>query len=126
MSLRPTIPNDVPDETARIARAAFPHGSLLLDLRAELGPIFDDERFAALFRRLGQPAEAPWRLALVTLLQFAERLSDRQAADAVRSRIDWRLYCGSSRGRGYDGLTSWKQHGCPCPSGAPAPGGPPS
>ncbi|AWN51494.1 IS1182 family transposase [Methylobacterium sp. 17Sr1-1] len=90
MSLRPTIPNDVPDETAHVARAAFPHGSLLLSLRDELGPIFDDKRFAALFSPLGQPAEAPWRLALVTLLQFAERLSDRQAADAVRSRIDWK------------------------------------
>ena len=56
----------------------------------ELGPIFDDRRFAALFPRLGRPAEAPWRLALVTLLQFAERLSDRQAADAVRSWIDWK------------------------------------
>jgi transposase len=80
----------VPDETARVARAAFPHGSVLLSLRDELGPVFEDERFAHLFPRLGQPAEAPWRLALVTLLQFAERLSDRQAADAVRSRIDWK------------------------------------
>ncbi len=31
---------------------------------------------------------APWRLALVTIMQFAEGLSDRQAADAVRARID--------------------------------------
>jgi transposase len=38
----------------------------------------------------GQPAQPPWRLALVTLLQFAEGLSDRQAANAVRSRIDWK------------------------------------
>ena len=68
MSLRPTTPPSVPAETARVARAAFPHGSLLLSLRDELGPIFDDERFAALFPRLGRPAEAPWRLALVTLL----------------------------------------------------------
>jgi transposase len=90
MSLRPTTSPSVPDETARIARAAFPQGSRLLSLRDELGPVFDDQRFADLFPRLGRPAEAPWRLALVTLLQFAERLSDRQAADAVRSRIDWK------------------------------------
>jgi transposase len=38
----------------------------------------------------GQPAETPWRLALVTILQYAEGLSDRQAADAVRGRIDWK------------------------------------
>lgn len=50
--------------------------------------------FAPLFFRLGQPTEAPWRLALVTVLQFAEDLSDRQAADAIRSRIDWKYLLG--------------------------------
>jgi transposase len=52
--------------------------------------VFEDDQFAALFARRGQPAESPARLALVTLLQFAENLSDRQAADAVRGRIDWK------------------------------------
>jgi transposase len=56
--------------------------------------VFDDHRFAPLFPSKGQPAEAPWRLALVTLLQFAEGLSDRQAAEAVRSRIDWKYLLG--------------------------------
>ena len=64
--------------------------ALLLSLRDELSPIFDDERFAAMFPPLGQPAEASWRLALVTVLQFAERLFDRQAADAARSRTGWK------------------------------------
>ena len=90
MSLRPSSPPSVPDDTRRVARAAFPRGSLLVSLRDELGSIFDDQRFAPLFPALGQPAEAPWRLALVTLLQFMEGLSDRQAAEAVRSRIDWK------------------------------------
>src|SRR4029453_6273905 len=36
----------------------------------------------------------PARLALATVLQFAEGLSDRQAADAVRSRIDWKYVLG--------------------------------
>src|SRR3954468_14855591 len=84
----------VPDDTAKVARQAFPRGNLLLSLRDKLGPIFDDGRFASLFPSKGQPAEAPWRLALVTLLQFAEDLSDRQAADAVRSRIDWKYLLG--------------------------------
>ena len=44
--------------------------------------------------RLGQPAYAPWHLALVTLLQFREGLSDRQAAEAVRARIDWKYLLG--------------------------------
>ena len=88
--LHPASPLPVPDDTAHIARLAFPRGNLVLSLRDRLGPVFDDRRFAHLFPAKGQPAEAPWRLALVTLLQFAEGLSDRQAADAVRSRIDWK------------------------------------
>ena len=59
-------------------------------LRDQLGPIFEDGLFAHLFPQRGQPAQPPWRLALVTLLQFTENLSDRQAAEAVRSRIDWK------------------------------------
>ncbi len=91
MSLRsqPSIP-PVPDDTARIARAAFRRGNPCLLLRDQLGTVFDDVGFADLYRKRGQPAYAPWRLALVTLLQFREGLSDRQAAEAVRARIDWK------------------------------------
>jgi transposase len=78
----------IPEETARVARAAFPKGTTYMTMRDELGAIFEDEDFANLFPRRGQPAMAPWRLALVTVMQFAEGLSDRQAADAVRGRID--------------------------------------
>src|ERR687894_1033631 len=94
MCLRPASPLPVPDDTAHVARLAFPRGNLLLSLRDRLGPVFDDRRFAYLFPAKVQPAEAPWRLALVTLLQFAEGLPDRQAADAVRSRIDWKYLLG--------------------------------
>src|ERR687884_1596523 len=94
MSLRPEPIGPVPEETARIARAAFRRGNVYLRLRDELGTIYTDEAFAALFPTQGQPAEAPWRLALVTVLQFAEGLSDRQAAEAVRSRIDWKYALG--------------------------------
>jgi transposase len=62
--------------------------------RDQLGTFFEDGQFVALFPRRGQPAEAPWRLALVTVMQFAENLSDRQAADAVRARIDWKYALG--------------------------------
>ena len=61
-----------------------------MKMRDEFGPIYDDEQFASLFPERGQPAEAPWRLALVTIMQFLEDLTDRQAADAVRGRIDWK------------------------------------
>jgi transposase len=59
-------------------------------MRDALGTIYEDADFASLFPSRGQPAEPPWRLALVTIMQFAEGLSDRQAADAVRGRIDWK------------------------------------
>src|SRR3954468_10006258 len=91
MSLRllQLVPS-VPDDTARIARAAFPRGNPYVLLRDRLGPVFDDAGFADLYPQRGQPAYTPWRLALVTLLQFREGLSDRQAAEAVRARIDWK------------------------------------
>jgi transposase len=94
MSLRPQPLHPVPEETARVARAALPQGHPYLVMRDEFGPFFQDEQFAALFSPRGQPAEAPWRLALVTILQFAEGLSDRQAADAVRRCIDWKYLLG--------------------------------
>ncbi|HEX9134750.1 MAG TPA: IS1182 family transposase [Ktedonobacteraceae bacterium] len=80
----------VPEETARVAHAVFPRGNVLMQLRDTLGSIYTDEAFADLFPTHGQPAEAPWRLALVTVFQFMEHLTDRQAADAVRSRLDWK------------------------------------
>ena len=72
----------------------FPHGSPYLTFRDALGTIFQDEDFAALFPACGQPGLPPWRLALVTLMQFREQLADRQAAEAVRARIDWKYLLG--------------------------------
>src|SRR5688500_3240376 len=63
-------------------------------MRNVLGTIYDDEDFAELFEVRGRPAIAPWRLALVTLMQFSEGLSDRQTAEAVRARIDWKYALG--------------------------------
>jgi transposase len=94
MSLQAHTIGPVPEETARIARAAFPRGNLYIRMRDELGTIFTDSSFVPLFAVRGRPAEAPWRLALVTILQYAEGLSDRQAALAVRSRIDWKYALG--------------------------------
>ena len=90
MSLHTKPFTAVPEETARVARAAFPQGNLYIRMRDEIGMMYEDEAFAPLFSPRGQPAEAPWRLALVTIMQYAEGLPDRQAADAVRSRIDWK------------------------------------
>ena len=90
MSLRPKEIPPIPEETRRIAEAAFPRGNIYMRMRDELGAIYDDHLFASLFPPRGQPAASPWRLALTTVMQFAEGLSDRQAAEAVRSRIDWK------------------------------------
>lgn len=87
MSLHPTLAG-VPRETAAVVRAAFRRGHAYLRLRDALGPIYTDIQFAGLFARVGQPAACPWRLALITLPQFSENLSDRGAADAVRARIE--------------------------------------
>jgi transposase len=90
MSMHPHPIDPVPDETARVARAAFPKGNPYLRLRDLFTDLYTDAMFTALYPTRGQPAVAPWRLAVVTVLQFAEGLADRQAADAVRSRIDWK------------------------------------
>ncbi|MBD2035516.1 transposase [Leptolyngbya sp. FACHB-321] len=90
MSMQPQPIPPVPDDTAVVAQAAFPKGNLYLQIRDTLGSIYQDESFVSLFSRRGQPAQSPWRLALVCVMQFIENLSDRQAADAVRARIDWK------------------------------------
>src|SRR5262252_7256516 len=96
MTLHPTPVSPVPEETARIARAAVPKGTVHVQMRDVLGSIYSDEQFADLFASRGRPVVPPWRLALVTVMQFAEGLSDRQAAEAVRVRIDWKYALGLS------------------------------
>jgi transposase len=94
MSLTPSIIEPVPDQTVLVARAAFPKGNLYLSMRDEFGTLFEDADFVELFSRRGYPAVTPWRLALITIMQFLENLSDRQTAEAVRSRIDWKYLLG--------------------------------
>ena len=94
MSLRPQPIGAIPEQTARVAHAAFPKGNPYLMLRDHLGTIFQDDDFAALFPAWGYPGLPPWRLALVTIMQCRENLADRQAAEAVRARIDWKYLLG--------------------------------
>ena len=90
MSLHAQPLEPIPELTSRIARASFPKGTLAMQLRDALGPIYEDADFADLFPKRGRAAEAPWRLALVSVLQALENLSDRQAAEMVRARLDWK------------------------------------
>jgi transposase len=94
MSLKSSPAQPVPEQTTAVARAAFPKGSFYLRLRDELGTIYEDGEFEHLYPERGQPGLPPWRLALVTVFQFLENLSDRQAAEAVRARIDWKYALG--------------------------------
>lgn len=92
--LKPTTDYEIPAETNQIAHASFPKGNTIMKIRDEMGTIFKDEDFAELYPDLGQPAISPWRLALITVMQFMENLTDRQAAEAVRGRIDWKYALG--------------------------------
>ena len=110
--LRPESNSQIPEETIKVAKAAFPHGNIYLTLRDELGSIFEDEIFKGLYPSHGQPTESPGRLALITVMQFLEDLSDRQAADAVRSRIDWKYILGlelNDPGFDYSVLSEFRQ-----------------
>src|ERR1700758_3401990 len=89
MSMHPEPIPTIPEETIRVAQSVLPKGNVWMQMRDELGTLYADEDFTDLFPSRGQPAEAPWRLALVTIMQYAEGLTDRQAAGAVGSPIDW-------------------------------------
>jgi transposase len=94
VSLNPVPAPEIPEATVRVARAVFPKGCLAMRVRDELGVLFQDTDFAAAFPTRGGPGLAPGMLAVVSVMQFAERLTDRQAADAVRCRIDWKYLLG--------------------------------
>lgn len=83
MSMQPQSLPAVPPDTETVARAVFPKGNIYLLLRDNLGSIYSDVDFTALFSQRGQPAESPWRLALISVMQFVENLSDRQAFRAI-------------------------------------------
>src|SRR5260370_28980255 len=89
MSLKSHGLEPIPEETRGRVERLCPKGTVVTQLGDALGPIYSDAHFAYLFPKRGRPAEAPWRLALVTVLQAIEGLTDRQAAECVRTRIDW-------------------------------------
>jgi transposase len=94
VSMQPRPWPEVPESTARAAKAAFPRGNLAIRIRDELGQVYADERFASAFAVRGKPAISPGQLMMAVVLQFTENLSDRQAADAVRDRLSWKYALG--------------------------------
>jgi transposase len=94
MSLQPRRLPEVPTDTARAARAAFPKGSVAIRIRDELGEVWSDQRFQGLFADRGRPGISPAQLMIVLVLAMVENLTDRQAADMVRRAIDWKYALG--------------------------------
>ena len=92
MSMWPRKSYEIPVQTVQVAHTAFPKGTLAIRVRDAVGEVFSDAQFGDLFGARGHPALSPARLVMVTVLQYSEGLSDRQAADAVRGRLDWK-YC---------------------------------
>ena len=84
----------VPAETARLVRKVFRQGNMYVTLRDALGPVYADEKYAALFSSRGQPSLPPGQLALVLVVQYIEGLTDRAVADAVRARMDLKYLLG--------------------------------
>src|SRR5664280_172413 len=102
MSMQPRPWPDVPEQTARMARAASRKGNLATRIRDELGEVYDDARFTAAFGVRGKPGISPGELMIASVLQFSENLTDRQAAEAVRDRITWKY--GPRAGVGGSGV----------------------
>ncbi len=96
MSMRPQPWPQIPEATVQAARAAAGKGGypLAMRIRDELGELFADAQFAEAFGVRGRPGWSPGRLALVTVLQMAENLTDRAAAARVRFGMDWKYVLG--------------------------------
>src|SRR5258706_6226420 len=90
MSMYPQPIAPIPAETQRLAWKVNPKGTLIMRVRDRLGRLYQDEDFVGLYPATGQPAYEPWRLALMVVFEYVEGLTDRQAAEAVRNRIDWK------------------------------------
>ncbi|HXQ38732.1 MAG TPA: IS1182 family transposase, partial [Anaerolineales bacterium] len=86
--LQPEKIPEIPEDTARIARILFPNENRYMWLRDELGAIYNDGQFVSLYHKVGQLAEQPWRLAIMSIIQYMENYTDRQVAEAVKTRID--------------------------------------
>ena len=96
MSVQPMSWPEPAPEVAAAVRAAYRRREppLPVVVRDRLGELFPDAEFAPAFGVRGRPGWSPGRLALVTVLQMVENLTDRQAADAVRDKISWKYALG--------------------------------
>ena len=90
MQYRSTTFPLIPTETARAAEAIFGKGNVYMAIGDQLDRLLADVSFDLLDATGDKPASSLLIPALVTIFQFAEHLADRRAADALRSRLDWK------------------------------------
>ena len=113
MTMHPQSKWNIPPQTKAVAHAVFPQGNIYLSIADQLGQLYEDEQWLTLYNcHCGQDAISPARLALVTIFQFMEGLTDRQAADAVRARIDWKYVLGlelTDQGFDFSVLSDWRR-----------------
>lgn len=86
--------NPVPEETVQVVSAANPKGNPYIAFRDELDRSFKDDEIVDIVQDFGKASPTSLQLALVTILQFRENLSDYRAAEAVRSRSAWKYVLG--------------------------------
>ena len=113
MTMHPQSKWNIPPQTQAVARAVFPEGNIYLTIADQLGQLYEDEQWKTLYNsHCGQDAISPARLALVTIFQFMEGLTDRQTAEAVRARIDWKYVLGlelTDQGFDFSVLSDWRK-----------------
>jgi transposase len=103
----------IPEDTKRVALAVFKKGNIYLKIAEQLGQLYEDKEWLDLYKHDGgQSGISPARLALITIFQFMEGLTDRQAAEAVRARIDWKYVLGlelTDEGFDFTVLSEWRK-----------------
>ena len=80
----------MPKETDEVGGKILGPDSVYKLVGDELFSQFPEEDFADLYSEEGKPAISPVLLSFVTIFQYLEKYPDRQAAEAMRMRIDWK------------------------------------
>lgn len=113
MTIHPQEKWSIPEDTKRVALAVFKKGNIYLKIAEQLGQLYEDKEWLDLYKQDGgQSGISPARLALITIFQFLEGLTDRQAAEAVRARIDWKYVLGlelTDEGFDFTVLSEWRK-----------------
>ncbi len=90
MCLKAQPPWPMPAETAVVGEVLLKEDNPYRLTGDKLFEHLSDADFADLYSTEGKPGISPVILAFVTVFQFMEKFPDRQAAEALRMRVDWK------------------------------------